>query len=187
MKSIIAITLILVSGCRAYSNNDFINYELPLGKLIDSLAIDVSAIHIIIDKSDYFLTVMVDSQVIKQYPMVLGGNPVDDKRMQGDQCTPEGKFLVRTKYPHRSWEKFIWIDYPNQESWKKFNVAKASGDIPDDASIGGEIGIHGVPGNADELIDLGVNWTLGCISLKNKDINDFYPYVDAGMLIVINP
>ena len=187
MKSIITITLILISGCKAYSNNDFFNYGQTLGKLIDSLAIDVSAIYIVIDKSDYLLSVMIDSQAVKEYPVVFGGNPIDDKRMQGDQCTPEGKFLVRTKYPHRSWEKFIWIDYPNQESWTKFNAAKASGDIPQDASIGGEIGLHGVPGNANELISLRVNWTLGCISLKNNDINDFYPHIDKGTLIIINP
>ena len=30
---------------------------------------------------------MIDTVVLKQY---LGVNPVDDKRMQGDQCTPEG-------------------------------------------------------------------------------------------------
>ena len=128
---------------------------------------------------------MLDSQVIKQYPVVLGENPVDDKRMQGDHCTPEGQFKVRTKYPHQSWEKFIWIDYPNDASMKKFNAAKASGDIPEDASIGGEIGIHGVPGNSDEIISLGINWTLGCISLKNEDINDFYPYIKEGSLVHI--
>ena len=33
---------------------------------------------------------MVDSLDFNQYPIVPGGNPVDDKRMQGDQCAPEG-------------------------------------------------------------------------------------------------
>jgi murein L,D-transpeptidase YafK len=55
---------------------------------------------------------MADTIIIKQYPVVLGGNPVDDKLLQGDLCTPEGNFLIHAKYPHKSWEKFIWINYP---------------------------------------------------------------------------
>ena len=185
MRTLIACLVILVSGCRGYSKDDLINCKLPLSSLIDSLELSIPELYIHIDKSDFILSIMADSQVVKQYPIVLGGNPVDDKKMQGDQCTPEGKFSVRTKYPHRSWEKFIWIDYPNDDSWKKFNAAKASGNIPEDASIGGEIGIHGVPGDADEIIAMGINWTLGCISLKNEDINDFYPYIIKGSLVHI--
>ncbi len=167
------------------SAEEMLNNDLPLNKLVDSLSIDVSEIYIEIDKSDYVLSIMADSFILKQYPVVLGGNPVDDKRMEGDQCTPEGKFSVLSKYPHRSWEKFIWIDYPNDESRRKFNIAKAKENIPSDARIGGEIGIHGVPEGADEVIGLGINWTLGCISLKNEDINEIYPYIDKGSIVII--
>jgi len=123
--------------------------------------------------------------ILKQYPIVLGGNPVDDKLRQGDQCTPEGEFLVRAKYPHRSWDKFIWIDYPNENSWIKHKQAKQEGTIKEYEKIGGEIGIHGVPNGTDEIIDLGMNWTLGCISLKNRDINDFYPFIKKGTPVII--
>ena len=185
MRLYFACLLMLISGCRVYSKSELINYDLPLEAVLDSLGLDVEDISIHIDKSDYILSIRIDSLLVKQYPVVLGGNPVDDKRMQGDQCTPEGQFKVRTKYPHRSWDKFIWIDYPNDDSRRKFNAAKAAGDIPQDASIGGEIGIHGVPGDSDEIITLGINWTLGCISLKNEDINDFYPYIKEGSLVFI--
>ena len=73
-----------------------------------------------------------------------------------------------------SWKYFIWIDYPNKESWSRFKTRKANGDIPASATIGGEIGIHGVPDGADSMIADKVNWTLGCISLTNKDIEDLY-------------
>ena len=105
--------------------------------------------------------------------------------MQGDQCTPEGIFKVLSKYPHKSWSKFIWIDYPNAESWRKHNRAKQKGEIPKDAKIGGEIGIHGVPNGTDFLIDLKRNWTLGCIAMKNKDVNELYPYVKKNTLVTI--
>ena len=77
------------------------------------------------------------------------------------------------------------IDYPTKESWKKFEANKAHGRIPPDATIGGGIGIHGVPKNKHYLIDKGINWTLGCISLTNEDIDEIYSYVDIGTKVTI--
>lgn len=128
---------------------------------------------------------MADTLALKSYPVVFGFNPVDDKLRQGDGCTPEGVFKIRAKYPNKDWSKFIWIDYPNKDSWKKFQQAKDAGIIPKDASIGGDVGIHGVPKGADYAIDEKQNWTLGCISLKNKDIDEIYNFVTNDMLIEI--
>ena len=105
--------------------------------------------------------------------------------MLGDRCTPEGLFYMVSKYPHESWSKFIWINYPNEDSWEKHNQAKHEGIIPENAKIGGEIGIHGVPKGMSRLIDLRLNWTLGCISMKNNDVNEIYPYLSETTEIVI--
>ena len=105
------------------------------------MSISDDRIYIEIDKSEYILTIMSDTLVIKQYP--------------------------------------------NEHSWAKHNKAKSDGVIEETAGIDGEIGIHGVPRGSDEIIDLGMNWTLGCISLKNKDINEFYPYIRTGTLVII--
>jgi len=53
------------------------------------------------------------------------------------------------------------------------------------AHIGGEIGIHGVPHGMDFIIDMKYNWTLGCISMKNKDIDEIYPYITKATIIEI--
>lgn len=164
---------------------DLKNYDTPLAELLRTYNIDARDISILIDKSEYTLTVMKDTLAIKEYPVVFGGNPVDDKRMQGDLCTPEGTFKMISKYPHKSWSKFIWIDYPNHSSWQKHNEAKRKGAIPQNAKIGGEVGIHGVPRGTDHMIDMKYNWTLGCISLKNKDIDELYPYISESTRIVI--
>lgn len=142
-------------------------------------------ISILIVKSDYQLHVYSADTIVKTYPVVLGGNPSDDKLRQGDQCTPEGTFKMRSKYPHKSWSKFIWINYPTQDSWRKHKQAKADGIISKDAKIGGEIGIHGVPKNTDYMIEKGMNWTLGCISLTNADINELYPFITDKTIITI--
>lgn len=186
MRSVLCafILLLLLAGC-ACSQDSLKNYTIALNDLLDSLSIPSEGIHIAIDKSDYILSLVSDTIILKQYPVVFGRNPVDDKLRRGDCCTPEGWFRVRTKYPHKSWDKFIWIDYPTEDSWKKHRQAKLEGIIDESAEIGGEIGIHGVPAGTDKLIDLRVNWTLGCVSLKNRDINDFYPFIRPGTLVII--
>ena len=168
------------------SNDEFVNKNIPLKTLIDSLGISSKSLSIYIDKSDYKLSIISDESVIKEYHVVFGGNPVDDKLMQGDQCTPEGTFSVRDFYPHKSWSKFIWIDYPNAASWKKHALAKEKGQIPSDANIGGEIGIHGVPDGFYHAIALRQNWTLGCVSMINADVNEIFPYVFVGMIVTIS-
>lgn len=146
-----------------------------------------STLEILIDKSDRTLKVYHKDTLLITYDCVLGFNPVDDKRMEGDGCTPEGEFKIRSMYAHSNWKYFIWIDYPNQDSWAKFKKRKSDGDIPSDASIGGEIGIHGVPKDSDSLIDDGINWTLGCISMRNEDITDLYKSISKSTTIHIQP
>lgn len=160
------------------------NYDRPLSALISkNLPIEIH-----IDKSEFWLRVMHADTVVKEYPVVLGTNPSDDKRYEGDRCTPEGTFYIRAKYPHNSWNKFMWVDYPTKESWAKFNQAKKDGEIEKDATVGSEIGIHGVPEGMDFMIDERENWTWGCISLKNKDLDDLYPYIAVKKTkIVITP
>ena len=131
------------------------------------------------------MDIVYDKKVIKTYPVVFGFNPFDDKLKQGDGCTPEGEFGIRAKYPHSSWSKFIWIDYPNKASWEKHAKAKKDGTISKKATIGGEVGIHGVPAGYDYIIDEKQNWTLGCISLKNKDIDDLYESIGTKTRILI--
>ncbi|MBL6449219.1 L,D-transpeptidase [Fulvivirga sp. 29W222] len=164
---------------------DYLNYSIELDRLMDSLKVDKKKLRILIDKSEYKLTLYSEDVRVKEYPVVFGGDPVGDKLMEGDERTPEGVFSIRGFYPHKSWSKFIWIDYPTQDSWKKHKQAKKEGLIPETAKIGGEIGIHGVPAGYDHAIDYKMNWTLGCVSLKNKDVNEIYKYIYEGMPVKI--
>ena len=151
----------------------------------DLSSVNPAQTHLEIDKSDYELHLYEGETRLKSYPVVLGPNPIDDKMQQGDGCTPEGTFKIRARYPHDSWSHFLWIDYPNAASWKKFKDRKAKGKIPADAQIGGEIGIHGVPQGRDDILENGINWTLGCISVSNAHIQEIYPLVRVGTEVVI--
>ena len=122
---------------------------------------------------------------IVTYPVVFGNKDMGDKMMQGDKRTPEGLFHIINKRRHEKWNCFMLIDYPNQESYQKFNQRKASGIIPSDAKIGGEIGLHGTWPHEEYAIDQYQNWTEGCISTKNIYIQEIFSLLPVGTEVEI--
>ena len=155
-----------------------------LKKYLKEKHISSASLTILIDKSDKKLYVMHSGSLLKAYPVALGSTSLADKRMQGDNLTPEGDFLIQAKYPHKSWKYFMWLNYPTPDSRNKHNLAKAAGLIPKTASIGGEIGIHGVVEGSDYLVSGGIPWTKGCISLKNSHIAELYAIVGSNSTII---
>jgi murein L,D-transpeptidase YafK len=145
----------------------------------------VGAVSIIIDKSDYELQVYDDKGWYATYPVVFGNNSLEDKKMEGDKNTPEGTFHIIGKKVHDKWFRFLSLDYPTPESWEKFKKRKQRGEIPSSARIGGSIGIHGTWPNDDFVVDRYKNWTLGCISMKNSDMLEFYGYTPVGTQVTI--
>ena len=138
---------------------------------------------LVVHKLKRKLTIYQGITPLKTYSVVLGNDPYNDKTCQGDTCTPEGVYRVRAKYLHPKWYAFIWLDYPNTKDWLKFARAKKAGRLPEDADIGGQVGIHGTE---DPLRNLsGLNWTKGCVSLQNKDLEEIYPLVTDQTLVVI--
>ena len=145
----------------------------------------VGSVYVIIDKSDYELSVYDAKGWYCTYPVVFGNSSLADKKMEGDKNTPEGSFQIASKRVHDKWHRFLSLNYPTQESWAKFNQRKQKGEIPSSARIGGGIGIHGTWPHEDFQIDRYKNWTLGCISMKNEDVEHFYRYVPVGTKIII--
>lgn len=145
----------------------------------------VAPVRIVIDKSSYELYVYDKLGWFATYPVVFGNNSLEDKKMEGDRNTPEGNFKISNKRIHEKWDRYMGLDYPTKESIAKFNERKRRGEIPANASPGGGVGIHGTWPNEDFVIDRYKNWTNGCISLKNEDVEDLYSYVPVGTLVTI--
>lgn len=181
------LAILLLYSCQLNSSHHrrVKNEDISIIKIIDSLNYSKNKLTLLIDKSDYSLFVLSGKDVVKEYEVVFGNDPINDKLMEGDRRTPEGTFKVRDFYPHKSWSKFIWINYPTEESWKKHKAAKASNLIDQKATIGGEIGIHGTPLGKEHLISSKTNWTWGCISMTNEDVNDLYQIIHNNMIIKI--
>ncbi|MFM2433121.1 MAG: hypothetical protein RLZZ511_4335 [Cyanobacteriota bacterium] len=157
----------------------------PIAKLLPP-NFDRRKTSILIEKSQYRLTVYYDQKPVKSYTTVFG-DPKGDKRRQGDRKTPEGILRIQDKYSHSDWSKFMWLDYPNSQSECKHKRAKQQREIPLSSPIGGEVGIHGVPTGGEWVIPMRNNWTLGCPSLSNKDVDELYEVVEKGTIVEILP
>jgi murein L,D-transpeptidase YafK len=155
---------------------------------INSGNIDPDKIFLLIDKSDYRLYLYEDVTLRKIYKVVFGNKDQSNKMMEGDRRTPEGTFHILSKRFDKSWSRFMLLDYPNESSWDRFHQLQAAGKISPNASIGGGIGIHGVEyssGIRDNYVEGQINWTLGCISMKNADVNELYEVIKVGTPVVI--
>ena len=79
------------------------------------------------------------------------------------------------------------MDYPNAESFQRFNDRKAKGLIPKNARIGDGIAIHATRPEEEWTIDNFYNWTDGCVSVKYREMKDLYSYIPAGTKVKIQP
>ena len=142
---------------------------------------------IVIDKSDFELSVFDNQGWLVTYPVVFGNKSMGDKLMEGDRKTPEGSFTIISKKLHPKWNRFLMLDYPTAESYARFNQRKAAGVIPATARIGGGIGIHGTWPHEDYAVDRYENWTEGCISMKNPDVQELFAMIPVGTKVTIRP
>ena len=141
--------------------------------------------YIVIDKSDFELKVYDQDGWFATYPVVFGSKDTADKMREGDKRTPNGKFKIILKKIHPKWGMELLLDYPNEESVRKFNERKAKGLVPAHAKIGNGIAIHGTRPQEEWTVDNFYNWTDGCISLKYSEMQDLYSYIPQGTEVTI--
>ena len=141
--------------------------------------------YIVISKKSYELKVYDDKGWYATYPCVFGSNDLRDKFMEGDKRTPEGNFKIILKRNNTKWKYELLLNYPNPESYKKFDERKAEGLIPQNAQIGGGIAIHATRPQEEWTVDYYQNWTDGCISLKYREAADLYSYIPVGTPVTI--
>jgi lipoprotein-anchoring transpeptidase ErfK/SrfK len=161
---------------------------IPIVGTIVPIRLDTAkrdSISIYISKSNYKLLVKYRGKVIRAYKAVFGPNPLNNKLMEGDRNTPEGDFRIASKNGASRYDKFLGLNYPNDSAMARFNKLKASGQLPASARIGGDVGIHGIWPGGDDMIQLGIGWTDGCIAIKNKDVEELFSMVNVGTRVII--
>ena len=134
-----------------------------------------------VDKSERRLELLHKGTVLRSYRVALGNAPEGHKREEGDERTPEGRYVLDWRNPGSSFHKSIHISYPNAADRA---AAKAAGRDP-----GGLIMIHGQPngfGWWSWLLQL-VDWTDGCIAVTDAEMDEIWTMVDNGTPIEITP
>ncbi|ABK48649.1 conserved hypothetical protein [Shewanella sp. ANA-3] len=136
---------------------------------------------VVITKSESNMALLRDGKILKQYRIAMGDLPTGHKLTEGDQRTPQGRYILDYKKSDSAYYKSIHISYPNEEDKLR---AKALGIRP-----GGMIMIHGqnprsplTPEQAQQY-----NWTDGCIAITNAEMDEVWKAVDEGTPIEIWP
>jgi len=145
-----------------------------------TFAIDKANMVLVI-KSESKLFLKKNDKVLKEYHVVFGANPKGHKLQEGDERTPEGKYILDYKKNDSSFYKAIHISYPNENDKHR---ARKYGVNP-----GGFIMIHGQKNKFGWLSWFAqrFNWTDGCIAVSNSEMDEIWQAVDIGTPIEIKP
>jgi murein L,D-transpeptidase YafK len=172
-------------GGKRMIETETIPSSLGLRVPVNPDTINKDSVLVVVNKSKFKLEVYYRKRLIRSYKAVFGPKPLENKRMAGDRCTPEGWFTIKNKNPQSKYDKFMLLSYPTDSSIARFNRLKLANLLPRSAEIGGDVGIHGIWKGGDDMIEMGVCWTDGCVAIKNKDIDDLYTLVGIGTRVYI--
>ncbi len=128
-----------------------------------------------VHKADRKMYLLHGTQILKTYKIHLGGNSVGPKQFEGDGKTPEGGYFISHRNPNSAYHLSLGISYPNDAD-RAF--AAANGKPP-----GGDIFIHGENNRGSSR----GNWTVGCIAVSDRQIEEIYAMVNPGTPINIFP
>lgn len=111
----------------------------------------------------------------------FGSQPEGHKQQEGDERTPEGRYVLDSNNANSDFHRSIHISYPNAQ-----DVASAQ---KRGAKPGGQIMVHGQKNGFGWLASVAqwFNWTDGCVGLSNRDMDAVWSAVDAGTPIEIYP
>lgn len=131
---------------------------------------------VVVSKTHRKLFLLHHQAVLKTYDIDLGFAPKGAKQFYGDGKTPEGRYYIDKRNARSKFHLSLGISYPNSQD-RAF--AAANGREP-----GGDIFIHGERRRKDPK---GSDWTAGCISVKNKEMEEIWTMIYTGTPIDILP
>lgn len=136
---------------------------------------------ITVSKADKRMQLLRDGKVLRTYRISMGANwDAGHKQQEGDERTPEGRYLIDWRNPRSFAHLSLHISYPNAadtEAAQRANV-----------SPGGNIMIHGLPNGLGLLGSLHhlTDWTDGCIAVTNQEMEEIWSLVPTGTPIEIH-
>lgn len=155
-----------------------------------------------VNKSERLLILRDGKTVVRTFPIALGRGGKGDKQRTGDNKTPTGTYRIVGLNDKSQFDTFLRLNYPNVKDayygMKDERITRAefraivralhNGRIPpQDTPLGGSIGIHGIGEETKEKLQIheALDWTRGCIALRNEDIQTLRRFIDIGTRVVI--
>ena len=137
---------------------------------------------ITVDKSDREMKLWQGTRLLARYDIALGGAPeAGHKQQEGDERTPEGRYVIDWRNARSMAHLSLHISYPNPAD----SAAAAARGV----SPGGAVMIHGLPNGwgAVGRLHLLADWTDGCIGVTNAEMEEIWARVPDGTVIEITP
>ena len=136
---------------------------------------------ILVVKSSRQLQLLSRGSAVKTYRISLGKRPNGAKEREGDKRTPEGFYWIDWRKVSDKFNLAMHVSYPNTK-----DSARA---LREGVAPGGMIMIHGTPLDNEypEWYFQTLDWTDGCIAMRNEDMREVWSLVKDGTLIEIRP
>jgi murein L,D-transpeptidase YafK len=144
--------------------------------------LDQQADTVLVEKSARRLTLLRNGTSVATYDIALGAAADEGhKAREGDERTPEGRYIIDWRNAGSIAHLSLHISYPNAADTTH---AAAQGWSP-----GGNIMIHGLPNGWGFLgaLHLMRDWTDGCIAVTNDEMKEIWSRVPDGTPIEIRP
>lgn len=157
---------------------------IPNISTISANAMDLpKADRVLVKKAERKLVLLKDGEIFRNYDIALGDSPMGHKQFEGDERTPEGSYTLDWRNSNSKFYRSIHISYPNQHD-QKFAIEQGR-------SPGGMIMIHGQPNKSRNKVSAWIldqmDWTDGCIAVKNDEMDEIWAAIDNGTPIEIHP
>lgn len=135
--------------------------------------------YLLVDKSERLMIGYVGGQPVKVWRgLQFGDAPQGHKQFEGDERTPEGRYVIEGRNPGSAYHLSLKVSYPAPAD-RAF--ASQYGRSP-----GGDIFLHGQP-NGLPFGRVPGDWTDGCIAFSNEEIEELWRIVPDGTVIEIRP
>lgn len=157
-------------------------------------------IWVLVDTEALTLAVMQGESLLRQYDNIaIGSNGPTLAKLVSDETTPLGEFKISGINPRSRYHLFMALDYPTMEhvgralqdgriSVEEYvvlsNAWLAGEPPPQDTSLGGHLGIHGLGKGSMEIHGI-VNWTDGCIAVTNEEMDELAGWVGVGTRVSV--
>lgn len=166
-----------------------------------NVAASSDGVELIIKRSLHKLYVKKGPDTIRSFDVALGRGG-EGKLKQGDLKTPLGQYRISTMRESDRFHLFIQLNYPNMEDAtralrnKVINRAQYRRILdahvfqqppPQNTPLGGYIGIHGIGVETKQKLNIhqNIDWTEGCIALRNNEVDELSRLVQVGTPILI--